>query len=90
MRRHRKRLLWGLGLGLPVLALLVAGIYVVDQYWPYRYRNVKPLLEQVLASKVTVSAYHRTYFPHPGFVAKALTLRRNSAPDLPPWARPRT
>ena len=84
MRRHRKRLLWGLGLGLPVLALLVAGIYVVDQYWPYRYRNVRPLLEQVLASKVTVAAYHRTYFPHPGFVAKALTLRRNSAPDLPP------
>ena len=84
MRRHRQRLLWGLGLGLPVLALLVAGIYVVDQYWPYRYRNVKPLLEQVLASKVTVAAYHRTYFPRPGFVAKALTLRRNSAPDLPP------
>jgi hypothetical protein len=82
--RHRKRLLWGLGIGLPVLALLVAGIYFLDQYWPYRYRNVKPLLEQVLASKVTVAAYHRTYFPHPGFVAKALTLRRNSAPDLPP------
>lgn len=84
VKRRRRRLLWGLGVGVAVLALLVAGIYVADQYWPYRYRNVKPLLEQVLASKVTVSAYHRTYFPHPGFVAKALTLRRNSAPDLPP------
>ena len=82
--RHRKRLLRVLGFGVPVLVLLAAGIYVADQHWPYRYRNVKPLLEQVLASKVTVSAYHRTYFPHPGFVAKALTLRRNSAPDLPP------
>jgi hypothetical protein len=67
-----------------MLILLVAGIYFADQHWPYRYRKVKPLLEQVLASKVTVAAYHRTYFPHPGFVAKALTLRRNSAPDLPP------
>ena len=84
LRRHRRRLQWGIGIGLPVLVLLVAGVYVADQYWPYRYRNVKPLLEQVLASKVTVSAYHRTYFPHPGFVAKALTLRRNTAPDLPP------
>src|SRR5215475_8757307 len=84
VRRHRRRLLWALGIGLPVLVLLVVGIYIVDQYWPYRYRNVRPLLEQVLASHITVSAYHRTYFPHPGFVAKALTLRRNTAPDLPP------
>ncbi len=28
--------------------------------------------------------YHRTYFPNPGFVATGLTLRRNSAPDVPP------
>jgi AsmA-like C-terminal region len=84
VRRHRKRRLRALGIGIPVLVLLAAGVYVADQYWPYRYRNVKPLLEQVLASKVTVAAYHRTYFPHPGFVATALTLRRNSAPDLPP------
>jgi len=84
VKRRRRRLLWELGVGVAVLALLVAGVYVADQYWPYRYRNVKPLLEQVLASQVTISAYHRTYFPHPGFVAKALTLRRNSAPDLPP------
>ena len=84
LKRHGGRWRWGIGAGVAALALLVAVVYVVDQYWPYRYRNVKPLLEQVLASKVTVSAYHRTYFPHPGFVAKALTLRRNSAPDLPP------
>jgi hypothetical protein len=67
-----------------VALALIAGIYIIDQHWPYRYRNVKPLLEQLLASRVTVSAYHRTYFPHPGFVAKSLTLRRNTAPDLPP------
>jgi len=77
-------LLWAAGIGFPLLVLLVAGVYVVDQRWPYRYRNVRPLLEQVLASQITVSEYHRTYFPHPGFVAKALTLRRNTAPDLPP------
>ena len=82
--RHRRRLLWLLAIGVPMVVALVAGIYIIDQHWPYRYRNVKPLLEQLLASRITVSAYHRTYFPHPGFVAKALTLRRNTAPDLPP------
>ncbi len=42
------------------------------------------MLEDVLASDVTFTGYHRTYFPHPGFLATGLTLRRKSAPDLPP------
>ncbi len=63
---------------------MVVGIYFVNVHWPYRYRNVKPLLESVLASKVTITHYHRTYFPDPGFVATELTLRRNAAQDLPP------
>ena len=81
LRRH-KRLVWGVCAAL--VAMLVIGGFFAEKYWPYRYRNVKPLLEQVFASKITVSHYHRTYFPHPGFVAEALTLRRTSAPDLPP------
>lgn len=66
-----------------MIVLVVAG-YFAELFWPYRYRNVKPLLEQVFASKVTVSHYHRIYWPYPGFVAKELTLRRNSAPGLAP------
>jgi hypothetical protein len=79
---RRRKLISILGAAL-VIALVVAG-YFAEMYWPYRYRNVKPLLEQVFASKVTVSHYHRIYWPHPGFVAKELTLRRTSAPGLPP------
>jgi hypothetical protein len=70
-----------------VAAVLIAGfavVRVVDAYWPYRYRNVEPLLQNVFASKIKIDHYHRVYFPHPGFVATGLTLRRNSAPDLPP------
>jgi hypothetical protein len=80
-RRIRPRVIAG-----SVLALFVAltGWYLADRYWPYRYRNVKPLLEGVLASKVTVREYHRTYFPYPGFIAEGLVLRRDSAPNLPP------
>ena len=60
------------------------GFYLIDAHWPYRYRNVDPLLQKVFASQIKIDHYHRTYFPSPGFVATGLTLRRNSAPDLPP------
>ena len=81
---HLQKRRWTLWLVLPLASLLAVGIYFADQHWPFRYRNVHPLLEQVFACRITVGAYHRIYFPHPGFVAKGLTLRRNSAPDLPP------
>ena len=65
-------------------ALLATGFVFVSANWPYRYRKIKPMLEDVLASQVKISRYHRTYFPHPGFVATGITMRRKSAPDLPP------
>jgi hypothetical protein len=76
-----KRVAWA---GLALVVLAAVALPVIDKYWPYRYRNVLPLLETVFASKITVGRYHRTYFPHPGFVADGLTLRRNNAQNLPP------
>jgi hypothetical protein len=67
-----------------VAAAASVGVRYINAHWPYRYRNVEPLLETVFASKIKIDHYHRTYFPSPGFVATGLTLRRNSAPDLPP------
>jgi hypothetical protein len=68
------------------LALLVIPVafHFVSTYWPYRYRMVEPTLEKIFASRIKIDHYHRTYWPHPGFVADGLTLRRNSAEDLPP------
>jgi hypothetical protein len=63
---------------------VAVGVYFINVHWPYRYREIEPLLQKVLASQVKIDHYHRTYFPNPGFVATGLTLRRNSAPDLPP------
>jgi hypothetical protein len=82
-----KTLRYGLtGLVLASIALgLVFGIRFANEHWPYRYRIVKPLMEDVLGSQVTISRYHRTYLPHPGFVAEGITLRRKSALDLPPF-----
>jgi hypothetical protein len=70
--------------GFSLLAAVMVGIYFAGEHWPYRYREVKPLLEDVFGSQVAITRYHRTYFPHPGFVATGLTLRRKSAPHQPP------
>ncbi len=70
--------------GVAFVVLLVAGANFISANWPYRYRKIKPMLEDVLASQVTISHYHRVYFPNPGFMATGLTMRRKSAPDLPP------
>ena len=67
-----------------LLVLGAVGFYFISANWPYRYRKIHPLLEDALASKVKVTSYHRTYFPNPGFVATGLTLRRDTALDLPP------
>lgn len=75
---------WIAGVGLAIVALAAIAFPLINKYWPYRYRNVMPLLETVLASRITIERYHRIYFPHPGFVAEGLTLRRTTAPDLPP------
>jgi hypothetical protein len=70
--------------GMLLFLVIIAGLCLLNHYWPYRYRQVEPLLQKVLASQIKIARYHRIYFPHPGFVADDLTLRRNSAPDLPP------
>jgi len=75
---------WLAGVGFVLLAAVLTGIYFAGKEWPYRYRKIKPLLEDVFGSQVSIAHYHRTYFPHPGFMATGITLRRKSAPDQPP------
>jgi hypothetical protein len=66
-------------------ASLAIGVVFVSANWPYRHRKIRPMLEDVLTSDVTFSKFHRIYFPHPGFVATGVTIRRKSAPPgLPP------
>jgi hypothetical protein len=79
-----KTKLWTLCLVLPVVFLAATGVYFVCTDWPYRYRTVEPMLQEVFASQVKIGHYHRIYFPNPGFMAADITLSRNSARDLPP------
>ncbi len=82
-RTRRRRQIWFFAAGLAIV-LVAAGSSVLSANWPYRYRKIRPLLEDDLASQVEVTSYHRVYFPRPGFVATGLTLRRKSALNLPP------
>ena len=77
--------IWLAGASVLLACAAVVGTHFINEHWPYRYRNVEPLLEKMFASQIKITQYHRTYFPYPGFVASGLTLRRNSAPDLPPF-----
>lgn len=79
-RRHW----YALAGGVAVLLIVGVAAWLVNGHWPYRYRNVKPMLENVFASQITFGQYHRIYFPNPGFVADKVTLRRNTALGLPP------
>jgi len=70
--------------------LLAAAAVLISANWPYRHRKIAPMLEDVLASQVTFTGYHRIYFPNPGFVATGIAMRRRSAPNLPPLGRVET
>jgi hypothetical protein len=72
-KRKRHVIEWAL---FTALVLALAGVAVMLNYWPFRYREVHPLLERTFRSKVTVKRYHRTYFPHPGYVAEGVTFYR--------------
>jgi len=82
--KRRAMLLWVGGVAAVLVVGVLACLPLINKYWPFRYRTVQPLLESVLASKIKIDKYHRTYFPRPGFVASGLTLTRNTASDLPP------
>jgi hypothetical protein len=69
-----------------VLVLALAGVAVMLTYWPFRYREVHPLLETTFRSRVTVKRFHRTYFPHPGYVADGVTFYRHGDTQIPPLA----
>jgi hypothetical protein len=71
-------------------ALISTSVALISANWPYRHRKIAPMLEDVLASQVTFTGYHRIYFPNPGFIATGVTMRRKSAPNLPPLGRVET
>ncbi|MFP5226416.1 MAG: AsmA-like C-terminal region-containing protein [Acidobacteriota bacterium] len=82
--RHRIHV--GEAIGAAAIAVAMIAVHLMFFFWPFRYRQVHPLLEKVFESKVVVNYYHRTYFPHPGFVAEGVTFFRHGDTHIPPLA----
>jgi hypothetical protein len=76
--------LWALCLVLTPVVLSATRDYFVSAHWPYRYRTIEPVVQEIFASRVKIGHYHRVYLPNPGFMATEITLSRNSPPNLPP------
>ena len=45
-----------------VVTVVLVSVDLMFYFWPFRYREVHPLLQQVFQSRVDVKSYHRTYF----------------------------
>ena len=69
-----------------VVTVALVSVHLMFFFWPFRFRQVHPLLEHAFQSKITVQRYHRTYFPHPGFVAENVTFYRHGDTRIPPLA----
>lgn len=82
--KSRQPRLWHLLSWLAFLSAALVIAFLANAHWPYRYRIIKPMLEEVLGGNVTIARYHRTYFPNPGFMATGITLDRNQTPGVPP------
>lgn len=76
------------------VALGLCGLFVLGCFaaihWPYRYREIHPLLIQVFGSQVKITHYRRVYLPHPGFTATGITITRPSASNQVPFGSVQT
>jgi len=55
-------------LALAIMVVLLGAIIFLIFRWPFSRAAVVSELEEESFSKVSVSAFHGTYFPHPGCV----------------------
>ena len=80
-RIHIRR--WGLITA--VVSLLVIGSSVfLARNWPFTEVAVVQSLEAASSSKVKIGSFQRTYFPHPGCIARDVVFRHQSGSDTPP------
>lgn len=56
--QQRKTRRWLLIGAVMFLTVACVGCTYISANWPYRYRKIRPLLEEDLASQVEVQSYH--------------------------------
>jgi hypothetical protein len=69
--------------GLLTIIVIGAAAVLVASRWPFTRDKVAKALQKEFSSAVELKTFRATYFP-PGFVAEAVTFRRNSDRNAPP------
>jgi hypothetical protein len=71
-------------LGLAVAAALCVVVLLLWlELWPFQQKPVVQSLEEASDSKLSLRAFHRTYFPFPGCVLEGLQFNHGSNPGKP-------
>jgi hypothetical protein len=71
-------------LALAIIVVLLGAISFLIFRWPFSRAAVVSELEEESFSKVSVGAFHGTYFPHPGCVLEHVVFQHNPKPGTPP------
>jgi hypothetical protein len=69
--------------GLTALVVLVSIVLLISR-WPFSQARVVKELEEESFSKVSVGAFHGTYFPRPGCVLEQVVFQHNPKAGTPP------
>ena len=72
-----------LGLAVVVAAALCVLLFVSVGLWPFQRKPVVQDLEKASDSKLSLRAFHRTYFPFPGCVLEGLEFNHGSNTSKP-------
>jgi AsmA-like C-terminal region len=75
---------WLLVGAVALLAILVTGLVLLMQNWPFTRAQVEKDLADATFSTVVLESFQQTYFPRPGCIAKGVTFRRNQDRRDPP------
>jgi hypothetical protein len=67
-----------------IAAFFLAALILVISHWPFRREAVLRELQEESLSKVSVGAFHGTYFPRPGCVLEHVVFQHNPEAGTPP------
>ena len=70
---------WRPAICLSCAIIIGTSIYIAHR-WPFTEPNVVQNLQQATSSTVQIAAFEKVFFPHPGCIAKGVTLLRGTDP----------
>lgn len=65
---------------------MLAGGVAAARHWPYTQAALLKRMEEKFSSKIRITSFRQTFFPHPGCVAEGVTLIRNGERNAAPLA----